>query len=248
MSFWPLVKKVIREADIVLVILDARMPELSMNKELEKMIRKYSKAFVYVFNKCDLITKDAFFDLKRKYPEGFFVSGIKSLGISNLKKNLLIMAKKLGIKEPQIGVVGYPNIGKSAIINALAHSAKAKVSNMAGTTRNIQWIKAGGLRILDSPGVIPMEDRESKLGLLSAKNPEKLKNPERVALEIIDNFIKRNKNALEEFYKTKVSDDPYDAIIEIGKKRGLLVRGGRVDENRTYRQIIQDWNKGRLKI
>ncbi len=250
MSYWPVVKKVVRDADIVLFILDARMPEISMNEELQTMIEKYGKDLLYVFNKADLLDKDHYFELKRKYPEALLVSGVKNLGMSNLKKKIQILAARKKLKDPQIGVVGYPNVGKSAIINALAHSAKARVSSIAGTTRNIQWIRAGSLRILDSPGVIPMEDKESKLGLLSAKNPDKLRNPEKVAMEIIAHFLKENKRALEKFYDILIDneEDLYGIIMEIGKKRKLLVKGGEVDENRTYRQIITDWHKGRLKI
>lgn len=250
MGYWPVVKKVVKDSDVVLFVLDARMPEMSFNKELEKMVVKYGKEFVLVFNKIDLIPRRRLERLKRKFPDSFFVSGSKNIGMSRLKIGLLIRAKRNGILEPKIGVVGYPNTGKSSIINALAKSAKAKVSSSAGTTRNIQWIKAGSLKILDSPGVVPLEDREVSLGILGSKNPEKLKKPEKVVFNIIEMFVKSNINKLEEFYGIKVEkgEDVYEIMLKIGRRKQFLQKGGKVDENRTMFQIISDWQKGKLRI
>ncbi len=250
MGYWPVVKKVVKDSDIVLFILDARMPELSFNKELERMVLRYGKEFVLVFNKIDLIPRRRLERLKHKFPDSFFVSGSKNIGLSRLKEGLLIKAKRGGILEPRVGVVGYPNTGKSSIINALAKSAKAKVSSSAGTTRNIQWIRAGSLKILDSPGVVPLEDREVSLGILGSKNPEKLKKPEKVVFNIIEMFVKSNINKLEEFYGIKVekAEDSYEIMLKIGRRKGFLQKGNNVDENRTMFQIIGDWQKGKLRI
>ena len=107
----------------------------------------------------------------------------------------------------KIGVVGYPNVGKSAIINVLARRARAPVSQKAGTTRGIQWIKVGGLLILDSPGVIPFYDGELDLGVMGAKNPEKIKDIEKIAWEIIKMFIEYDKSILENTYGIIINDD-----------------------------------------
>lgn len=249
MSFWGAVRSVLKEIDIAILVLDARMPELSWNKELEKLVYEKRKIIVLVFNKCDLIDKKEYFKLKERYPKAFLVSGIKNLGISNLKKGILILAKREGIENPKIGIVGYPNVGKSAIINALAKRARAKVSSIAGTTKGIQWVRTGGLMILDSPGVIPYGDKETKLALLSAKNPEKIKNLLQTVLEVISTLIIKNKIALEKFYGVELEDnDPYKALNAIGKKRGHLIKGGEIDEYRTCLQIIRDWQNGRLII
>ncbi len=250
MGYWPIVNKVLMDADIILLILDARMPELSRNKELEEKVERYKKQIVYVFNKIDLISKESLNKLKKQFPDAFFVSGSKNIAIKGLKVNLYILGKKMKLSEPRVGVVGYPNVGKSAIINALAHRAKAKVSVMAGTTKGIQFIKAGNLRILDSPGVVPFEDNEVKLGVLGAKNPEKIKNLDKVAFAIIKNFVEVNKEALERFYGIKIEngEDEYEIILKIGRKKYFLIKGGRVDEHRTVLQIIKDWQRGRLKI
>lgn len=249
MGFWTIVDRVIDSVDIVLLVVDARMPEMSNNKRLREIADRKKKKLVVVFNKKDLVSEDGLVELKRKYPYAFFVSGIKNEGVSRLKTELLIMAKRGGIEKPRVGVVGYPNVGKSAIINAMAHRARAAISAKAGTTRGVQWIRVGGLQLLDSPGVIPYKEGEVKLGIMGAKNPEKIRNEEKVACEIIRMIVSKNRNALEEFYGIKISEeDSYGIFLDIGKKRGFLLKGAKVDEHRTAMQIIRDWTRGKLRV
>jgi len=248
MGFWTIVNKVIGESDIVVFVLDARMPEMSWNDEIDRIITRKKKILVVVFNKIDLISAEELNRLKIKHKGAFFVSGINNIGLKDLKTGLLIQGKRMGLFLPRIGVVGYPNVGKSAIINALAHRSRAKVSAKSGTTRGVQYIKVGDLKILDSPGVVPYEDKEVKLGLLAAKNPEKLRNPEKVAVNVISLFLEQNVEALEKFYNIKVSEDPYDIFTDIGKKRGFLAKGGVVDERRTAITIVRDWQRGKIKL
>ncbi len=250
MGFWPIVENVIRNSDILLLILDARMPELSRNKEIERKILSYGKEMVYVFNKIDLVSEENLIILRKEYKDAFFVSATKNIGIGRLRKYLHILSKRIKADGARTGVVGYPNIGKSAVINVIARRAKTEVSDKPGTTRGAQWVRAGGLEILDSPGVIPYEDKSLKLTLIGSKSPDKIKDPEKVALEIVQMFISKNKKNLEERYKILIPPvmDHTDILIEIGRKRGFLKRGGEADERKTAISIIRDWQKGRLKI
>lgn len=247
MGFWTIADEMIEKVDIVLLVVDARMPELSKNKLLKRIIDRRKKQLVLVFTKSDLVSRKALNELKRVYPYAFLVSGIKNVGINRLKTHLLIMAKRKGIIEPKIGVVGYPNVGKSALINAMVKRARAKVASKAGTTRGVQWIKAGSLKILDSPGVIPYEDSEMKLGIIGAKNPEKMRNKEKLAWKIISVIVQKDKEILEKFYGLKLEGDSYDMMLAIGKKRRFLIKGGKIDEDRTAMQIIRDWQSGKLR-
>ena len=250
MGFWPVTKRVIKDAELVLIILDARMPELSINKELERVLEYYQKPYVYVFNKIDLVSEEALKKLKSEYKNAFFVSGTKNIDIGLLKRGLLIELKRMKSKENLIGVVGYPNTGKSAVINALAKSDKAKVSRIAGTTRGMQWINAGALRVIDSPGVVPFEDREIKLAVLGAKNPEKLKDPIKAVFEMIRTFKKTNKESFRINYGIEDIEgmDEQEIFWEIGRRKGFLKKGGEVDENRTAMTILRDWQAGKLKV
>lgn len=249
MGFWPVVMNVIKNSDVVLLVMDARMPELSRNSEIEKKVAQFKKKLILVFNKIDIAPEAVVKSTRKLFPEAFFVSSPKKIGIDNLRRKILAVAKEMNLEdEPRVGIVGYPNVGKSSIINALVGEAKTKVSPVSGTTRGNQWIKAGPLKIIDSPGVIPTDDREDKLGMISGKDPDKLKNPERVATVILKHVFKENKAVVEEYFKTKLSDEPYEALLDIGRKRGFLNKGGVVDEHRAAINVIMDWQRGKLRI
>ncbi|MCA9485543.1 MAG: 50S ribosome-binding GTPase, partial [Nanoarchaeota archaeon] len=246
MGFWAESMRAIKEADAVLLVLDSRMPELSRNKDLEEKLKKSNKNFFLVFNKIDLISKETLEKIKKSNKEAFFVSTTTKEGIPKLRTSLLILAKKLNVKL-EIGMVGYPNVGKSALTNILSRGNKTKVSSKAGTTTGIQWASSNQFKIVDSPGVIPYEDDEIKLGILGAKNPEKIKNLESVSLKIIQIFLENNKTKLEEHFNFKISsEDEYEILLEIGHAKNLLKKGGTVDEQRTSLMIIRDWQKGKL--
>jgi ribosome biogenesis GTPase A len=248
MGYWPIVEDLIDNSDILIFVLDARMPELSRNKELERKAIIKKKEVVCAYNKIDLVKEENIKLLKEKYPDSFFVSGTKNIGIRELRRHLQILGKKMKLESPRIGVVGYPNLGKSAIINALARGSRALVADMPGTTRGVQWVRVGSLRILDSPGVIPYEDKSSKLTLLGSKHPEKILDPTKVALEIIGMFVGKDKSVLEKAYKIEIKPltEYYDILLEIGRKRGYLKKGGEVEETKTAITIVKDWQKGKL--
>lgn len=248
MGHWSSAMKAIKNADVVVLVMDARMPELSRNKDLEEKLETTGKKIFLVFNKIDLISKESLTKLKKENPVAFFTSSGKETNVGKLRTALQIEGKREGVKL-EVGIVGYPNVGKSALINSLSRSAKTKVSSKAGTTLGLQWASSAQFKLLDSPGVIPYEDDEIKLGILGAKNPEKLKNIEPVALNVIEIFLKNNSERLEELYKFKIKDkDSYEILLQIGEAKKLLKKGGVVDENRTSLIIIKDWQTGKLRI
>lgn len=249
MGFWIIVGRVLKSSDMVLFVLDARMPSLSRNVHLENMVSRFKKPLIRVFTKIDLISEKSLAELKKEYKDAYFVSGIKNIGITELKKKLLIEGKRKKLEEPKVGVIGYPNVGKSAIINAIAHRARAAVSPKAGTTRGVQYVKAGVLKILDSPGVVPFEDKETKLALISAKNPEKLRNPEKVALQIVSIFLGQSPDILEKFAGVSLdSEDPEEILESFGRRRGYLRKGGIVDEKKSAISLVRAWQRGLLKL
>ncbi|MBX4196223.1 50S ribosome-binding GTPase [Candidatus Pacearchaeota archaeon] len=249
MAFWFVVKKVVGEADAVVFVVDARMPEMSRNMEVQELLDRSGKEVVLVLNKIDLVPVEKQDDIKRQYPHAFFAAATQNVGISDLRRELHIIGKRLKKKTLKVGIVGYPNVGKSALINALARRKRALMSPIAGTTKGIQFIRAGSLKILDSPGVIDMDDPELKLGVIGAKNPEDLRNPELVAAEIIEYVCERDRKALERYVGGVLEGEDSDELLfNIGMKKGYLVKGGKVDERRTALQIIRDWQKGKLKI
>ncbi len=246
--YWKVIEKIIDESDIILEVLDARMPELSRNEEIERLVKRKNKQLVFILNKSDLINANTLrkiFNKLKKESNVFSISTKEKLGTRRLRDYLTKESKNQNIK---IGVLGYPNTGKSSIINSLILRKKAPVSAKAGTTHGVQWITSSNLEIMDSPGVIPIgKADEIRLSLISSKNPEKIKNLELVAYKILDLFPSKNK--VLEYYNVAEKSDDNDEIIQlIGIKKGFMKKRGEVEEIRVAMQIIRDWQRGNLRL
>ncbi len=270
--YWDIIRRIIQESDLVLEILDARLVELSRNEEVEKLVKEIERPLIFVINKSDLVSRESLKEQVRKLQqegEVVFISAKKPKDVKILLYVIKKVFRKFGkrefigkkIGEPKtkhreakgkivVGVLGYPNVGKSSIINSLAHKKKADVSKKAGTTHGIHWIKATNeIKLIDSPGVIPInKDDDIRYGLIGAKDSESLKNPSLVAYAVVKLFLKYSRKKFEEFYNVEIVDDVDKVVEEIGKKRGFLIKGGVVDENRTCSMIIRDWQQGRLRL
>jgi len=157
------------------------------------------------------------------------------------------MAENWNKPSLRIGLVGYPNIGKSTLINLLAPSARAKVSSVSGTTKKTQWARVGKLRIMDSPGIIPYGDKKVQIGLTASKDPHKIRNPDKVAIKIIKFLMGKDAKILSKMYGVS-GEDAYKLFEDIGREKGFLLKGGKIDENRIAIKVIDDWQKGKIKL
>ncbi len=254
-DFWKIVEDVIEESDIVIEVLDARAPELTRNKNVENLARMSGKPLILVMNKVDLITEEAAEQQRRAIGREFpcvFVCCRDRHGITLLKKKIFEIVKKRSRHGEfvKIGVVGYPNTGKSSLINALAGRKRAKTGSRPGKTRGLQWVLVSeDMGLIDTPGVIPFskEDSEVRHALIGAVDPSKIDDPEAVAREIVEIFRSGEIRRLEDFYKIKIGDKGFEEIIEeIGKARNMLKKGGKIDVKRVYSALINDWQKGKL--
>ncbi len=251
MGYWGVVNNCLKNADVIVLILDARIPEETRNVEIQKRGATMHKEVVFVFNKSDLISNAQMKEIKHNHPNAFFVSAAKKRGIRDLRKYLEDRGneyEKWKHKSMRIAMVGYPNVGKSSVLNLLVPEARAKVSFVSGTTKKTQWIRSGNLRFMDSPGVIPSKDRSVKVGITSSKDVQKLKHPEKIAANVIEVIRKQGDKPLENLYKIEIVStmDTYDVFLEIGKKKGFLLKKGEINENRTAKLIVSDWQKGKL--
>jgi len=250
MRYWRDVKQVVKEADVIIEVADARMPDLSRNKDIEQLVKDSKKELIVVYNKCDLVSDKFVGKTEKGIKESYFFISVKeNKGIKELRKMLHILSKKSKFDRLRVAFVGYPNVGKSSLVNFIVRQARAKVAKKAGTTRGIQWISFSDFKILDSPGVIPNDEwDEVKLALISAKTVQQIKNPEKVAIGILEMFLEKAPEALEEFYGIDSSKDVYDIFEEIGTNKRFLRKGAEIDEMRTAVAIVNDWQKGKLRL
>jgi len=247
-GFMKQISELIYECDIVLEILDARFPQRTRNKQIEERIIEKGKGLVLVLNKTDLAGKDKIKKEKKELIEKeklrvVFVSAKEKNGIKLLKREISIAGK--GKKELIIGMLGYPNSGKSTLINTLSGKGKGKVktSKRAGFTRGLQRIKiADGIYLIDAPGIIPYGEKdEFELFLVGAKNANQLNDMETVALKLISEM----KEKFQEMFSIK-EDDEETILEEIGKQRKWFMSGGKVDMAKAAREILEMYQKNKL--
>jgi len=252
-SYKKILKDVIRKADILLEVVDARFPDETRNSEVERDISRSNKPFIIVLNKCDLVSKETLEKTKSrlsKIAPTVFVSSKERFGTTMLRHKILETANIQG-RDILVGSLGYPNTGKSSVINGVAGKHKASTSSISGHTRGVQLVNAGSrIRFLDTPGVIPFDENDEYIqGLLAVKDSTHLQDPVGVAILIIEKVCQENKPALELFYNVTIEgQESYEVLELIGKQRNFLKKKGEVDEIRTAVKIINDWQKGLLLI
>jgi len=243
-TFWRHVNIVIRQSDIIIEVLDARMIYESRNIEIERKVKKLRKKILYVINKCDLAEKAELERWKIKLRPSVFISSKDHLGTTILKKKILQMSRG---KEVTVGVLGYPNVGKSSLINALAGRGAAKTSSESGFTKGLQKIRVDNkILVIDSPGVLPYKEKsEFKHSKMGAVSYSKIKNPEYVALT----FIEENKDLVVEHYSLEIKDDDdsEDILEKLAYKLKRLLKGNKPDLEATSRILLKDWQAGKIK-
>lgn len=253
-SFWKVVNEVLYYSDVVIEVLDARFPEQTRNVELEKKVLGNDKNLIIVLNKADLLSKELV--EKEKYKiKGIpvvYLSSKNRRGLARLREQLMILTKKSEHELLRVGVVGYPNTGKSSVINALKGRGSASTAPSSGHTKGKQHIRIHKkILLVDSPGVLPFEEKdEIKHALIASLNPQKIKDPEAVALHIIDLFLENDPQKLKNYYQIEFlkKDDSFDILEKIAEEKKKVKKGGEADTELMSRIIIQDWQKGKLRI
>lgn len=237
-----------RKSNVVLEIIDARFPNQTRNVELEKSALKADKKLVVVINKSDLVSKHEAIKLKNSISKDFpalIFSARERKGKHDLMRLLKIFSAK---KELFVCTVGYPNTGKSSIINYLRGKRSAPTSSTAGQTKGEQMIRLDKkIMLVDTPGVMPFfKGGEATLTLVAAKNPQNLKNPEKAVQKIFDHL---RYNGEKELWGVELGNKPSEQLLcEIAIKKKRLKKGGEPDIQTITLQIISAWQKGKIKL
>jgi len=238
---WIAFKRVLRQCDVVLQVVDARDPWGTLNWSLKRYISK----MIVVVSKSDLVPPERLGILPRllhKY-RWVAVSSSTGEGIAMLRNEIRKACERRPIRT---AVIGYPNVGKSSLMNRLARRKATKVSPVPGQTTNVQWVTLGDILLYDTPGVVPPSETGVSLVLKSAVAAQKIPSPEPIALEI----IAKNMEAVCVHYDVPMrkTDDAEKILIKIAKRRGRMFKGGEPDVDTVARLIINDFQRGRLRL
>ena len=258
-----LIKECLPSVDAVTEILDARMPISSSNPELNELIG--NKPLIVLLNKSDVADENA----TRRWLNYFNEKGIYALAVDCKSGNGLnkyapllreVLKDKIASNEAKgmigkplrIMVVGIPNTGKSSFINRMAGRNRAKVADKAGVTRHNQWfVIENGIELLDTPGVLWPKFDDPKIGdrlAFIGSVKDEVFDSETLAVRLLEVLSRDYPDRLSERYK--IDDfselEAYEILELIGRKRGMMMRGGEIDTLRASIMLLDEYRAGKL--
>jgi nuclear GTP-binding protein len=251
---WTELYKVIDSSDVVVQVLDARDPMGTRSPHVENYLSKHAKHkhLVFVLNKCDLVptwcTARWVQVLSREYPTLAFHASITNPFGKGALINLLRQFGKLHSRDKKqisVGFCGYPNVGKSSIINTLKKKKVCNVAPIPGETKVWQYVTLfKRVYLIDCPGVVyPSGDSEADTVLKGVMRTENLQEP----IYYIDDVLKRaKKDHIVRTYGIPDWEDYTDFVSKLAYKSGRLLKKGEPDLNTVAKMIINDWIRGRI--
>ena len=252
----------IKLVDAVAEIVDARIPVSSRNPDIAEIIA--GKPHIVLLNKCDMadetITAEWIAALKKSgaialpvdCKSGKGIGEFKSSVMSSLGEKLKIYEQKGMVGKPlRVMVLGIPNVGKSSFINRLAGGGKAKVENRPGVTRGNQWFTVDRrLELLDTPGVLWPKFESQTVGehlAMTGAVTDRILDTELLAMRLLGILKKDYMPMLTARYGVEVlPEDDYDALCVIGKKRGMVIRGGETDTLRAANMLLEEFRNCKI--
>ena len=265
----------VRLVDIVIELLDARIPISSQNPDIAEITKNKKK--MIVLNKCDLADERQ----NKRWVEYFKSKNIPAvLTDSNSGKGIEECVRKIEkimeedlkgqVEKGRIGrkikamVLGIPNVGKSSFINRISKRTTAGVGNKPGVTKQKQWIRINEkIELLDTPGVLwpKFESEEVALHLaFTGTIKEEILQRTEIAYYLVKFLIENYSKQLCERYKLTEeyiheqleneerpeNENIYEIFLTIGKKRGCIISGGNIDDEKTARILLDEFKNGKI--
>jgi ribosome biogenesis GTPase A len=256
------IKEILPLIDAVAEVVDARIPVSSRNPDLNDIIE--NKPHIILLNKCDMADNRA----TKAWKDYYAKNGIKAIaidcksgkGINQFKDTVkTALAHKLEAyrekgmvgKPLRVMVVGIPNVGKSSFINKIAGKTRAKAENRPGVTRGNQWFTIDKqLELLDTPGVLWPKFEDVTVGehlAFTGAVKDNILDTELLAIRLIEILGKNYPELLKNRYgELDFTLEPYDLLCQIGKKRGMVIRGGETDTERAANMLLEEYRNQKI--
>ncbi len=256
------IKEILPLIDAVAEVVDARIPQSSRNPEIAQLIE--GKPHIILLNKCDMADKSVTEAWIKNYKsQGIFAIAVdckSGKGLSSFKDTVkTALAEKLEAyaakgmvgKPLRVMVVGIPNVGKSSFINRVAGKSRAKVENRPGVTRGNQWFTIDKqLELLDTPGVLWPKFEDATVGehlAFTGAVKDRILDTELLAMRLLEILSINYRDLLEGRYGALDFEcDSYDLLCQIGKKRGMVIRGGETDTERAANMLLEEYRNCKI--
>ena len=257
-----MVQNNLKLVDVVIELLDARIPLSSKNPEIDKLA--HNKPRVVVLNKSDLSDRATFNTWISYYQS----KGIKAIPVDTLKgsgvnkiveecknvtKEKMDALKEKGRKERAIRVmiVGVPNVGKSSLINKLTGRKSTQTGDRPGVTKGKQWVRLkGNLELLDTPGILwpKFEDQKIALNLAFTRAiKDEILDIDTLGLKFIEKMSEIEPEKLKARYKLdSLGEEPLETMEMIGRKRGFILGRNELDYTRIAKTVLNEFREGKL--
>ena len=247
--------------DLVIELVDARIPVSSRNPELDELGRQ--KARLILMNKADLASEKLTQSWTSYFREkGYFVVKLDSRNKAGMKnfsdvvmeacKEKMERDRKRGIKNRPVRamVVGIPNVGKSTFINTFSGKACAKTGNKPGVTKGKQWIRLNkNVELLDTPGILWPKFEDQKVGLnlaLIGSIKDEILNIDELSLALIKVLKENYPGILSDRYQVQEDQEPSDILMEIARSRNCVKKGGELDYSKAAALVMEEFRSGKL--
>ena len=251
----------IKLIDLVIELVDARIPMSSRNPDIDELSKNKSR--IILLNKSDLadgryntewteyFKEKGFHVLEINYKTGSGVKAIQGL-VQQACKEKIERDRKRGIKNRPVRamVVGIPNVGKSTFINAFAGRACAKTGNKPGVTKGKQWIRLNqNLELLDTPGILwpRFENQEvgERLAMIGSINDEIL-HADELAFALLKYVMREYPGLIGKRYEIEETQDSYETLAQICVSRKCFLKGEEPDMIRAAKMVTEDFRSGRI--
>ena len=256
------IKEILPIIDAVAEVVDARIPLSSRNPDLKEIIE--NKPHIILLNKCDMADANA----TKEWIDFYKANGITAIpidcksgkGLNAFKDNVKLALKdklesykeKGMVGKPlRVMVVGIPNVGKSSFINKIAGRTRAKAENRPGVTRGNQWFTIDKqLELLDTPGVLWPKFEDETVGehlAVTGAVKDQILDAELLAMRLLEILATDYPDLLTARYgELDFSVDAYDLLAVIGKKRGMVIRGGETDTLRAANMLLEEYRNQKI--
>ena len=260
-----LMREALPEVDLILELIDARIPYSSKNPEIEGLIGEKPK--ITVFTKSTLANPEISHRWEKKYSESgsrtVIIDSAAGIGIDSLEEAARSVlsekierykAKGMSGRHLKAMIVGIPNVGKSSLINRIAGSKKAKVEDRPGVTLTKQWVPTEiGFDLLDMPGVLWPKFEDARVGenlAITGAIRDAILDTEEIAMILCSRLMSVAPVEFMTRYKLTESEvdglDGYDLFRLVGKKRGFLMSGGEINHQRTADTLLDEFRGAKI--